>query len=74
MRIQLIEALTSAAVFVDKVCAPKQPKVPGNGGARNGERLGNLAGGAGVTPKQIQDGAARWIGDGTEHGFVWMCG
>jgi hypothetical protein len=67
--IELVDPMTSFAVFADQVRAAQQAEVFGNGGARNRESGGDLSSGLAAPAEQVEDGAARGIGQGLERGF-----
>ncbi|MGA9509950.1 MAG: hypothetical protein WBV55_15140 [Candidatus Sulfotelmatobacter sp.] len=60
--IQLIDAVTTFAMLAHEVCTAEKAQVFGDGGAGDGEGLGDFSGGLAAAAEQIEDGAAGRVG------------
>lgn len=68
--IQLVDAVPALSAFPDEAGAAQQAQVFGDGRPGNGKRLGDAAGGPASVAEEIEDGAARGIGQSAERAFV----
>ena len=64
--IELVDAISSFAMFTNQVGSAQQAEVLGDGRTRYRERLGYLSCGLAAPAKQIQDRPARRIGESLE--------
>jgi hypothetical protein len=71
--IEFVKTVTAFAVFADQVRTPQQAQVFGDGGARDGEGIGNLAGWLAAASQHVEHGAAGGIGKGLKGRFRPIC-
>jgi hypothetical protein len=69
LRVELVNAVAAFAVFTYQVGSAKKAKMLRDRRARDREDFGNLSCGLAAAAQQIQDGAARGIGESLEGGL-----
>src|ERR1700689_5473850 len=69
LRIKLVDTVAAFAVFANQVRAAQQAQVLGNGGTRDRESVGDLPRRLAAAAEEVEDGAARGIGQGLERGL-----
>ncbi len=70
LRVELVNAIASFAVFTNKVSSPKQTQVFGNCGTRNRKCIGDLSGGLAAEAEKIEDGSPSRIGECLESSLL----
>ena len=68
-----VDALAAVASFGDETGVAEDAQMLGNRGLRHVERFEQVVDGAIAHGEEVQDGATRRIGDGTEDGHVDGC-
>jgi len=68
--IEVVNTVAPFTVLAHKVRAAQQAQVLGNGGAGDGKGAGNLPGGLAAAAEQVEDGAARGIGQCVKGSFL----
>jgi len=71
--IQLVNAVTSFTMFANKVRAAQQPKMLGNRGTGNRKRSCDLARRLAASAEQVENRAARGIGEGLKRSLCQIC-
>lgn len=66
LRIEIVETMSSGAVFADQAGLTKEAKMLGDGRPGNREGAGDLTGGSAALTQEVQDGAAGGIGESAE--------
>ena len=67
--IEVIDTVAAFAMFANQVGPAQEAQMLGDGRARDGESVGDLAGRLTAAAEEIEDGAARGIGQGLESDF-----
>jgi len=71
--VEPVNAVAAVAAFFDEAGAPQQTEMLGNGGTGNRKGFGDAAGRKAASAQQIEYGAARGIGERTEHSLGRIC-
>lgn len=72
LRVETVKAVAADALFVDEMGVAEQAEVLGDGRAGDWEGASDLSRGLMALAKEVEDGAARGIGEGAEDGIGRM--
>jgi hypothetical protein len=71
--IELVDPVAALAALLDEASSSQQAKMFGNSRTGNREGPSNATSGEAAAAEQIEDGAARGVGEGAEDGLCRMC-